>query len=497
MVERAIAWAREQREEHLEQLKELLAIPSVSTQPNRQADVTRAADWLADHMRAIGLTEVGVHPTDRHPIVYGHWLEAAGAPTVLVYGHYDVQPPDPLELWHTPPFTPIVREGSLYARGASDDKGQLFIHLKAFEAFMQSAGRPPVNLKFLLEGEEEVGSPSLDGFVASNHDRLAADIVLISDSQILAPDQPALVYGLRGLCYMEIEVQGPERDLHSGSCGGAVHNPAEVLCQIVGALKDEQGRIAIPGFYDRVTPISAEERAELARVPVSEAQFCRETGVIETWGEAGYSVVEQTGARPTLDVNGLVSGYTGDGAKTIIPAWARAKVSMRLVAEQDPEEIRRLFTARVESLAPDTVRLTVRNWSLAKPALVDRGTPAMQAAVRAYERAFGVEPIFIREGGSIPVVTLLKEELGLDTVLMGFGLPDDNIHSPNEKLYLDNFYRGIETAIHFLGLMGSHEGHHVNRQETLDNLAQGRQGLHQAIQGLSEAEMTQVPVEGV
>jgi acetylornithine deacetylase/succinyl-diaminopimelate desuccinylase-like protein len=458
VVEQALNWARNQRQEHLDQLKELLAIPSVSTQPQHQGDIARAADWLAGHMRAIGLKQVAVYPTSRHPIVYGQWTEAPGAPTVLIYGHYDVQPPDPLELWRTPPFEPTVRQGDLYARGAADDKGQLFIHLKALQAFLQTVGRAPVNLKFLLEGEEEIGSPSLEGFVSDQRDLLAADVALISDSHILAPDQPALVYGLRGLCYMEIEVQGPAQDLHSGSYGGAIHNPAEVLCQIVGALKDAQGRIAIPGFYDRVRPISDEERAELARVPFSEAQFVQETGVARTWGEQGYSVLEQIGARPTLDVNGFVSGYTGEGAKTIIPAWARAKVSMRLVAQQDPDEIRRLFTAHVRTLAPDSVRLTLCNFGLAKPALVDRDIPAMQAAAHAYQRAFGVRPVFIREGGSIPVVTLLKDELGLDTILMGFGLPDDNIHGPNEKLHLDNFYRGIETAIHFFDLINSHEG---------------------------------------
>lgn len=449
MVERALAWAQARREEHLEQLKELLALPSISAQPEHQADMARTANWLADHMRALGLAEVGVYPTDHHPVVYGQWGSEDSAPTVLIYGHYDVQPADPLELWHTPPFTPAVRDGNLYARGVSDDKGQLFVHLKAVEAFIQTAGRPPVNVKFLLEGEEEIGSPNLNGFIINNRDRLAADIALISDSHMLAPDQPALVYGLRGMCYMEIEVQGPNRDLHSGSYGGAVHNPAIVLSQIVGALQDHQGRIAIPGFYERVLPLSDEERAELARVPFSAERFRQETGIAKTWGEAGYTVLEQLGARPTLDVNGLVSGYTGEGAKTIIPAWARAKVSMRLVANQDPQEIRRLFSAYVESLAPETVQLTVRDWGLAKPALIDRNIPAMQAAARAYKRGFGTQPVLVREGGSIPVVTTLKEELGLDTVLMGFGLPDDNIHSPNEKLYLGNFYQGIATAIHF------------------------------------------------
>jgi acetylornithine deacetylase/succinyl-diaminopimelate desuccinylase-like protein len=449
-VKQAIDWAQARREEHLEQLKQLLAIPSVSTQPEHEHDLVRTANYLADHMQSIGLHGVSVHPTDLHPIVYGHWIKDANAPTVLIYGHYDVQPPDPLELWHTPPFTPTVRGDNIYARGAADDKGQLFAHLKAFEAFMQTTGEPPVNVKFLIEGEEEVGSPNLAGFVADNRDRLAADISLISDSHIPAPDQPALVYGLRGICYMEINVQGPDHDLHSGSFGGAVHNPAEVLCQIVGALKDERGRITIPGFYDRVAPLSDEERAELNRAPFSKDRFRSEAGITKTWGEVGYTVLEQIGVRPTLDVNGLVGGYTGEGAKTIVPARAQAKVSMRLVADQDPEEIRRLFTAYVESLAPDTVQLTMHNWSLAKPALIDRSIPEMQAAVRAYARAFGAKPVFMREGGSIPVVTLLKEELGLDTILMGFGLPDDNIHSPNEKLYLPNFYRGIEAAIYFL-----------------------------------------------
>jgi acetylornithine deacetylase/succinyl-diaminopimelate desuccinylase-like protein len=290
----------------------------------------------------------------------------------------------------------------------------------------------------------------LKAFIQANCDRLAAGIALISDSHILGPDQPALLYGLRGLCYMEIELQGPDHDLHSGSFGGAVHNPAEVLCQIVGALKDDQGRITIPGFYDRVIPLSDEERAELARIPHNEEQFYAETGVSKIWGEVGYTVLEQIGARPTLDVNGLVSGFTGEGGKTIIPAQARAKVSMRLVADQDPDEIRQLFSAYVESLTPDTVRLTTRNIGLAKPALVDRDIPEMQAAARAYKQGFGAKPIFMREGGSIPVVTLLKEELGLDTILMGFGLPDDKTHSPNEKFRLDNFSRGVETVLSFL-----------------------------------------------
>jgi len=450
MVKQAIAWAESQRQVHLEQLKTLLSIPSVSTQVEHTSDIVRTANWLADHMRAIGLNEVSVQPTDRHPVVYGEWVQDSDAPTVLIYGHYDVQPAEPLALWDTPPFSPTVKNGNIYARGAADDKGQLFIHLKALEALFETAGRPPVNVKLLIEGEEEIGSPSLDKFVVDHQDMLSADISIISDSHILDVDKPALLYGLRGMCYMEIELQGPKQDLHSGSFGGAIHNPAQVLCQIVSALKDDQGRITIPGFYDRVLPLSDAERTALASVPFSEAQFRQEAGVRKTWGEAGYTVREQISARPTLDVNGLVSGYTGEGGKTIIPAWARAKVSMRLVADQDPEEIQQLFTQHVESLTPDTVELTLHNWGLAKPALIDRDIPEMQAAARAYERGFDAQPVFIREGGSIPVVTLLKETLGLDTILMGFGLPDDNIHGPNEKLHLENFYRGIETVIYFL-----------------------------------------------
>jgi acetylornithine deacetylase/succinyl-diaminopimelate desuccinylase-like protein len=458
MVEQTIDWAQARRKEHLAQLKELLALPSVSTQSEHKPDIRRAAEWLAQHMRAIGLQEVNTYPTARHPIVFGQWVQDASAPTVLIYGHYDVQPPEPLDQWETPPFEPTERNGDLYARGASDDKGQLFLHLKAFDAFMATDGRPPVNVKYLFEGEEEIGSPNLDEFVASHRDLLAADVTLISDSAILGLDQPALVYGLRGLCYMEMELEGPDHDLHSGSFGGAVHNPAEVLCNIVAALKDDEGHITIPGFYDRVVPLGQEERALLARIPYEESRFRRDTGVPQTWGEAGYTVREQISARPTLDVNGMISGFTGEGSKTIIPAWARAKVSMRLVADQDPDEIRRLFTDYVTSLAPATVKLSVRNHAMAKPALVDRGLPAVQAAARAYERAFATKPQFMREGGTIPVVALFKNELGLDTVLMGFGLPDDRMHSPNEKFHLNNFYRGIETVIYFLSEYAAQHG---------------------------------------
>ncbi len=449
-VQKAIAWASHHRQEHLAQLSALLAIPSISTDPDYQPEVLRAADWLAEHMRTIGLQAVDVFPSPGHPVVYGEWLGAPGAPTLLVYGHYDVQPADPLELWHTDPFDPTVRGDDLYARGASDDKGQVFAHLKGIEALMQTVGRLPVNVKVMIEGEEEIGSVHFDRFVQAQKARLEADVVVISDTHMLAPDQPVLLYGLRGMAYMEIEVRGPDHDLHSGSFGGGVRNPANVLCQIVGALKDERGRITIPGFYDAVLPLEPEERELLTQVPFDEAQFQREAGVTKTWGEAGYTLLEQICARPTLDVNGLLSGYTGQGVKTVLPAWARAKVSMRLVPNQQPNEIARLFREHVESLAPDTVRLSVRALHGAEPVLIGRDIPQMQAATRALERGFGAPPVFMREGGSIGVVATLQKELGTPVVLMGFGLPDDNLHAPNEKFHLPNFYRGVETIIRFL-----------------------------------------------
>lgn len=450
-IETAIDWANARREQHLAELVELLSIPSISTDPAHQPDMQRATDWLLEHLRAIGLQSVEALPTAGHPLVYGEWLGAPGAPTVLIYGHYDVQPADPLQAWHTPPFSPTVRGDNLYARGASDDKGQAFVYLKAIQAWMQTSGRLPVNVKLMLEGEEEIGSAHLLDLIVAQKARLAADVAVISDTHMLSPEQPVILYGLRGLAFMEIEVRGPAHDLHSGTFGGGVHNPAVVLCQIIGALQDDQGRISIPGFYDAVLPLEQDERALLAQAPFAEGQFCQQAGVSNTWGEAGYTLLEQISARPTLDVNGLISGYTGEGVKTVLPAWARAKVSMRLVPKQDPDEIARLFTQYVESLAPDTVQIDVYALHGTEPVLIERDIPQMQAAVRALERGFGATPIFMREGGSIGVVSMLQKELGLAVILMGFGLPDDNLHAPNEKFHLPNLYRGIETSIAFLG----------------------------------------------
>lgn len=436
-------------EQYLAQLKELVAIPSVSTLPDRQPDVQRAAAWLAAHLRDIGMTRAEVIPTAGHPIVYAEWLGAPGAPTVLVYGHYDVQPPDPLDEWRTPPFEPTVRDGHLYARGATDDKGQIFAQIKALDALLAVEGRLPVNVKLLFEGEEEIGSPNLQPFVRERAQQLAADAVLISDSGMPSPDQPAITYGTRGMVYLEIEVRGPRADLHSGSYGGTVQNPANVLCALIAALHNPDGSVAVPGFYDRVRPIDDQERAELAKAGWTEDQWRRETGAPAPWGEAGYSLTERASVRPTLDVNGMWSGFTGAGSKTIIPAKANAKVSCRLVPDQDPAEIDRLLRAYIASIAPDTVTVEITSFQGVPAAVMDRDAPAMKAAAAAFRAGFGAEPVFTRAGGTLPILPTFQQALGAPIILMGFGLPDDNIHSPNEKFTLANFRKGIQTLIHF------------------------------------------------
>jgi len=451
MRDQALNFAATRQAAQLDELKELLSIPSVSAQPQHKGDIARAAQWLADHLGAIGMQRAQVMPTSGHPVVYSEWLGAGkDKPTVLIYGHYDVQPEDPLDLWQSDPFKPEVRGQNLYARGASDDKGQLFTHVKAVEAYLKSSGKLPVNCKFIIEGEEEVGSPSLDPFIEANRQLLAADAALISDGSMPRSDLPALTYGLRGICYMQVQVTGPKRDLHSGSFGGAVYNPIQALSEIIAGLKDAHGHIAIPGFYDGVRSIDDEERRSLSEAPFDEATFRDEAGVSSTWGEEGYSVLEQICARPTLECNGIWGGYTAEGSKTVLPSSASAKISMRLVHDQDPHEIAELFRAHVMRVAPPQVQVTVRNLHGGKPGMVDRNLPVMQSAAVALERAFGRRPVFLREGGSIPVVSTLKSVLGIPTVLMGLGLPDDNLHSPNEKLYLPNLYRGIQASIHFM-----------------------------------------------
>ncbi len=451
MRDQALSYALAHQHDQLEELKELLSIPSISAQPQHKSDMARAAQWLADHLLAIGMQRAKVMPTAGHPVVYAEWLGAGkDKPTVLIYGHYDVQPADPLELWHSDPFKAEVRGQNLYARGASDDKGQIFMHIKAVEAYLKSAGKLPVNIKFIIEGEEEIGGPSLDPFVEQNAKLLASSVALISDTGQPAPDLPALTYALRGLCYMEIQVTGPQRDLHSGSFGGAVYNPIQALSEIIVRLKDEHGHILIPGFYDRVRPIDDDERASLAQVPFDDEVFRAEAGIPATWGEEGYTVLEQITARPTLDCNGIWGGYTGDGSKTVLPSKASAKISMRLVADQDHEEIAELFCVYVKRIAPPQVHVEVSGLHGGRPAMVERNSREIRAAAAALEVAFNRQPVFIREGGSIPVVSTFKRVLGIPTVLMGFGLSDDNLHSPNEKFYLPNFYRGIQASIHFL-----------------------------------------------
>ena len=426
---------------HLEKLLEFLRIPSVSTDPKYAAEVERAARFLAGELEQIGfLTEVV--PTPGHPIVYAERKKDPSFPTLLVYGHYDVQPPEPLELWQTPPFEPTIKDGKIYARGASDDKGQLWIHVAAASETQDL----PLNLKFVFEGEEEVGSRHLFPFLRENRARLKADAALVSDTAMFARGLPTLVYGLRGLSYLEVEVEGAKSDLHSGVHGGAVPNAALAAARIAASLKSPEGWVRIPGFYDKVRPLEPEERAEWEKLPFDEEAYREEVGAYFLEGEPGYSVLERRWARPSLDINGFSSGWTGPGPKTVIPAKASFKFSMRLVPDQDPDEIAALAERYVKEVAPEGYRVRVRVCEGAKPVLVDRNTKAMRLAARALEEAFGREPVFIREGGTIPVVSALKEELGLPVVLMGFGLPDDNLHAPNEKFELESFEKGLEAV---------------------------------------------------
>ncbi len=444
-------YAQENQARFLAELMDFLRIPSVSTQPKHDSDIAAAAQWLADQMQAAGLENVRVVKTQRHPLVYADWLHAGeDKPTVLIYGHYDVQPPEPFDLWETPPFEPTLKGDYLYARGAADDKGQVYVHVKAVEAFLQTNGRLPLNVKFIVEGEEECGSASLSAFIAQNKALLAADAALVSDSHILSPEQPAIVYGLRGMAYLLLDITGPAHDLHSGGYGGGVNNPLNVLGHIIASLKDEAGHILIPGFYDNVRPLSAAERALLAQLPVDEKTILRESGAPALWGEPEFTLVERLGARPTLDVHGIIGGYTGPGAKTVLPATVHAKISMRLVPNQEPARIAQLFKDFVQSITPPSVRVTISDAHSARPWVTATDHPAISAASEAYTAVFGQQPVYMREGGSIPVVNEFQTQLGITTVLMGFGLPDDRLHAPNERFFLPNFYRGIAASIYFM-----------------------------------------------
>ena len=448
-------YAKQNGQKFEEQLKDWLRIPSVSTLPEHKGDMKKAAEWLAADMRRVGFDSVEILPTKGHDVVYGEWFGAgADAPTVLVYGHYDVQPAVLSDGWDNEPFDPVVRGGKLYARGATDDKGQAFAQLKAVEALF-AAGKPPANIKFLIEGEEEIGSTNLGAFVTENRDRLKADVVLISDSGIKAIDEPAMSYSTRGLMYLEMEVFGPKQDLHSGGFGGIVHNPAQALAEIIAQLHKPDGSVAVPGFYDDVLPISDEERAELQKSAKTEAEWKSDTGVSQFWGEQNYALHERIGARPTLEINGMVSGFYGAGSKTVLPAKALAKISCRLVPNQAPDKIFQLVKDYLLKLTPPTVRSEVRQLASAYPAVMDIHSPAMQAASAAYEKAWGKKPVFDRGGGTLPIIADFQRELGgLPIVLMGFGLSDDGAHGPNESFTLELFHKGIDAVIYFYEELG-------------------------------------------
>jgi acetylornithine deacetylase/succinyl-diaminopimelate desuccinylase-like protein len=431
----------------VEELKAFLRIESVSADSTRAGETRRAAEFVVGQLSGAGFSAELVE-TPGHPIVYGEWLGAPGAPTALVYGHYDVQPADPLGEWISPPFEPTVRDECLFARGATDDKGQVFTHLKSVEAWMRTERRLPVNLKFVIEGEEEVGSNHLDRFLEARKARLAADVAVISDTSQFGPDLPAITYGLRGIVACEVTLRGPRQDLHSGVFGGAVANPVNALARLIAGLHDDQGRVQIPGFYEAIPPLAPAEREQFHALPFDENQFLRELGLDAGWGEAGYSTLERRWARPTCDVNGIKGGYQGEGPKTIIPAYATAKITCRLVPNQDPETIGKALEARLRSLCPPGVTLEFRTWHGCPGFVFDTSSPYMAAARQAITTAFGVAPVMIREGGSIPVAASFRTILGLDTLLLGWGRNSDNLHGPNEHFHLADFHRGTRASAH-------------------------------------------------
>lgn len=436
------------KDRFLSELFDWLRIPSVSADSKHKQDVRKAAEFLKEKFTAAGVDTVEINETKGHPIVYAEKIINPALPTVLVYGHYDVQPPDPLNLWDSPPFEPVIRNEKIYARGACDDKGQVYMHVKAFEAMMK-LNLLPCNIKFMVEGEEEVGSDNLGDFVKANKAKLKADVILISDTALISLEHPSITTGLRGLSYMEVEVTGPNRDLHSGVYGGAVANPINVLCNMIDSLHDKDGKVTIPGFYDKVAELSAAERTDLNKAPFNLDDYKKELGITEIKGEKGYTTLERTGVRPTLDVNGIWGGYTGEGAKTVLPSKASAKISMRLVPNQISAEITELFTNHFKAIAPPYVQVKVMAHHGGEPAVTPTNSDAYHAASKAFEEVFGKRPIPTRDGGSIPIVALFKKELELDTVLMGFGLDTDALHSPNEHYGVNNFLVGIETIMAF------------------------------------------------
>jgi acetylornithine deacetylase/succinyl-diaminopimelate desuccinylase-like protein len=449
------AFVQQNQDRFLDELKTFLRIPSISTLPEHAGDIQRAAEFVADGLRKIGMENVEIIPTQRHPLVYADWLHAPGKPTVLCYGHYDVQPADPLELWESPPFEPTLRNGNLYGRGTSDDKGQMYMHIKALEALRAVNGTFPVNIKFLVEGEEEVGGASIAKFVAANGQKLKADVALVSDTALYGPGIPTLCTGLRGLIYMEIEASGPARDLHSGLYGGAAPNPVFAIAELLSKCKDAGGTIRIPGIYGDVEAPAPAEKQSWERLPFDEREFLKhEVGSTKLTGEEGYSVLERVWARPTFEVHGIGGGFTGTGAKTVIPAKAVAKVSIRLVPRQDPQKIIAAVKQFVKDNTPDGIQTEVRVLSSSPGLVVNPDHPAIAVAAKAFSDVFGKPTVFIRSGGSIPIVGEFDKHLGIPTVMMGFGLPDDGLHSPNEKYNVGNYYKGIMTLAHFFEQYG-------------------------------------------
>ena len=453
-LQKALDYANQNRERFLNDLIEVLKIPSISTDAEYNSDVQRAAEWMANHLKRLGMENVEVMPTDGgHPVVYADYIKRPGAPTVLVYGHYDVQPADPLELWQSGPFEPEVRGDLLFGRGSSDMKGQVLATFSAIEAVMKS-GEVPVNLKFLLEGEEEIGSKNLEPLIKKHAEKFKADVSLNPDAGMMGIDQPTITYGLRGLAYLEITVWGPKADLHSGLYGGAVHNPAQALTELIAKMHDEKGQITLPGFYDSVRPLSEQERADFARLPNDDASYLEETGVPALWGEEGYTSAERTGARPTLEVNGLLSGWTGPGSKTVLPAKAMAKISCRLVPDQTPADVESQMVRFMESNAPKTIHWEAKRLTGSPFAIADLNNRGVKAMDKAMETVWGTRPFYRREGGSIGAVAMLQQICGVESVLVGTGLPSDNVHSPNEHLNLSTWYKGIDSFIHFFYNMG-------------------------------------------
>lgn len=446
---KALDYIQDHKNETLEKLKELVAIPSVSTDPSRAEEIKKAAEWVKEELESMGMTRAEIYPTPRHPIVYAENLSAGkDKPTALIYGHYDVQPEDPIDEWNSDPFTPTEVGENLVARGASDMKGQVIATFSAVEAILKT-GDLPFNVKFLIEGEEEIGGSYLETFIKDNPELLACDFFLNPDTGMHAPDVPTITYALRGIAYFELRVQGPDHDMHSGTFGGVIHNPAQVMTDLISGLHDEKGRVTLKGFYDRVLPLDKEERQELNKLPLNEEFYLQQGNVKALWGEEGYTPVERTGARPTLEINGLYSGFIGEGQKTVLPAYAMAKVSCRLVPNQDPVEVYEQFQAYLEENAPETVTWELTQMSKDIPTLSDRKSKWIEAYVKAAETSWGNRPLFKRIGGSVPVVAHIQQFLGADSVNIGFGLPSDNIHGPNEKLNLPTFYKGIEALVHF------------------------------------------------